>query len=183
MKFKIFYNWFMNYIRKSFFYALIFVAINASLFPQSQVNSESANPPTATSFTYPQSVFVDSYNGNIWVADFDNHRILRFDVSTLTSLKESESSSQPQDFILSQNFPNPFNGETKIAFSTKLTGYVVLSVYNMLGQKITTLYQDVAIANTIYSITFTADNFSSGIYLYSLQTDYGIETKRMCLLK
>lgn len=173
----------MNYLRKLFFHALMFVSASLTLFPQSHVNHELMNPPTASSFTYPQSVFVDSQNGNIWISDFDNHRVLRFDVSTLTSLKESESSSQPQDFILSQNFPNPFNGETKITFSTKLTGNVVLLVYNILGQKITTLYDDVSTANTIYSISFSADDLCSGIYIYSLRTDYGTETKRMCLLK
>jgi len=98
-------------------------------------------------------------------------------------VSESEKLHSPQDFFLNQNYPNPFNGSTQITFSTRLTGDVILSVYNLLGQKIITLFDDIATANTIYSITFDAKNLPSGIYLYSLRTIGGNEVKRMCLLK
>ena len=126
---------------------------------------------------------MDSPNGHIWITDFSNHRVLRFDVSSLTTVNESEKLQSPPNFFLSQNYPNPFNGETQITFSTNSTEDVLLTVYNLLGQKIATLFDEAAAANTVYSIAFDAKNLPSGIYLYSLRTGDGYEVKRMCLLK
>lgn len=98
-------------------------------------------------------------------------------------MSESEKLLSPQNFLLSQNYPNPFNGETQITFSTNSTEDVLLTVYDLLGQKIATLFDEVAAANTVYSIAFDAKNLPSGIYLYSLRTVNGNEVKRMCLLK
>jgi DNA-binding beta-propeller fold protein YncE len=142
-----------------------------------------AVPPTASNFTYPQSLFVDSYSGHIWVTDFSNNRVLRFDVSTLTTIDETQTSSSPTDYFLGQNYPNPFNSSTQIMFSNNSTGVLLLEVYNMLGQKILTLFNQVANANTMYSVTFDAKNLPSGIYLYSIRSATGIEVKKMCLLK
>src|SRR5437867_7310373 len=70
---------------------------------------EVAGPPTAGNPAYPQSLFVDSQNGNIWVADFDNNRILRFDVSSLTNARQSIDPLTAEGYKLGQNYPNPFN--------------------------------------------------------------------------
>ena len=173
----------MNYLSTFCWYLFLFGIFQVTLFSQVQNTDNTAATPTASNFAYPQSIFVDSPNGHIWITDFDNHRVLRFDVSSLTSASESEKISSPQSFFLSQNYPNPFNGETQITFSVKLTGDAVLSVYNLLGQKVITLFDDVATANTIYSVTFDAENLPSGVYLYSLRTVNGFEVNRMCLLK
>lgn len=173
----------MNYSKANIFFIFFLATTNFAVFPQTYGTHDITVPPTESSFTYPQSVFIDSPQGHIWVADFDNHRVLRFDVSTLTSVVESGKNSQPQDFILSQNYPNPFNGQTLIKFSAKSEGNVVLSVYNLLGQKIITLFNNVATANKTYSIAFDPNNLPSGIYLYSLRTEYGNAVKRMCFLK
>ena len=163
----------MDYLRTHYLYLFVLLLNNAVALPQT----------TANNFTYPQSIFVDSPNGHIWITDFSNHRVLRFDVSSLTSVSESGKLPSLQNFFLSQNYPNPFNGETQITFSTKSTEDVLLTVYNLLGQKIATLFDEVAAANTVYSIAFDAKNLPSGIYLYSLRTVNGNEVKRMCLLK
>jgi hypothetical protein len=138
---------------------------------------------TANNFAYPQSIFVDSYNGHLWVTDFDHNRVLRFDVSTLTSMNDSQSPSILQNYFLGQNYPNPFNSETQIIFAAKTPGEVLLEVYNILGQKITTLFNEIVSANTTYSVSFDAENLPSGIYLYSLRTENGSDVKKMCLLK
>ena len=173
----------MNYFRTYSLFIILFEMLQVFIFPQNNSKTNMAVPPNSSNFTYPQSVFVDTPNGHIWITDFDNHRVLRFDVSSLMSVNESEKIPSPQSFFLSQNYPNPFNGETQITFSTKLAGEAVLSVYNLLGQKVITLFDDIATANTRYSITFDSKNLPSGIYLYSLRTQNGIEVKRMCLLK
>lgn len=156
------------------------------LHPMTYSQIEKQKPtaaPSASNFAYPQSIYVDSPNGHIWVTDFDNHRVMRFDVSTLTSVKQIKTEMYPENYSLAQNYPNPFNPGTQISFSVAKTGHVSLTVYNLLGQKVTELFNEVATANTRYLLSFNAENLSSGIYLYTLRTTAGISVKRMCLLK
>jgi len=173
----------MDYLGKYYLFTILFGIFQITVLSQNKSTYKITAAPTANNFEYPQSVFVDSPNGHIWITDFDNHRVMRFDVSSLTSVSESEKLQSPQNFFLSQNYPNPFNGETQITFSTKSIEDVLLTVYNLLGQKIATLFDEAAAANTVYSIVFDAKNLPSGIYLYSLRTVNGNEVKRMCLLK
>jgi len=173
----------MNYFRIWFICLLLFGSYCAATYAQTDVIQNTSALPTASNFAYPQSVFVDSHSGHIWVTDFSNNRVLRFDVSTLTSLDELQNSSLPSDYFLGQNYPNPFNPSTQIMFSTKITGNASLEVYNLLGQRVATLFNDIATANTLYSIQFDAENLASGVYLYSLRTQNGIEVKKMCLIR
>jgi len=173
----------MNYFRTQLICLILFELYCATAYAQTDFVQKISAPPTSSNFAYPQSVFVDSHSGHIWVTDFSNNRILRFDVSTLTSLDELQTSYSPTNYFLGQNFPNPFNPSTQIIFSTKITGDVSLEVYNLLGQRIATLFNEIATANTLYSIQFDAKNLTSGIYLYSLRTSNGIEVKKMCLIK
>lgn len=171
-----------NFSTPSFILFLILI-LQGSVYSQNYRQNKVIAAPTASNFTYPQSIFIDSPSGHIWITDFDNHRVLRFDVSSLTSMNEVHTTSFPGKFLLTQNYPNPFNAQTQISFSSKITGDAVLSVYNLLGQKIMTLFDDTATANTIYFVTFNAENLPSGVYLYSLRTTNGFEVKRMCFLK
>lgn len=173
----------MNYLGKYYLFIILFGIFQIAVLSQNKSTYKIAAPPTVNNFTYPQSVFVDSPKGHIWVTDFSNHRVMRFDVSSLTAINELTTLSSPSNYFLSQNYPNPFNGETQITFSTNSTEDVLLTVYDLLGQKIATLFDEVAAANTVYSIRFDAKNLPSGIYLYSLRTVNGNEVKRMCLLK
>ena len=173
----------MNYFNKYYLFLISLGIFQITVLSQNKSTYNITLTPTTSNFTYPQSVFVDSPNGHIWITDFSNHRVMRFDVSSLTSVGETEKISSLQDFFLNQNYPNPFNAETQISFSTNSTGDVVLSVYNLLGQKVIILFDGIATANTTYSITFDAKNLPSGIYLYSIRTENGVEVKRMCLLK
>lgn len=173
----------MNYFRMICLIVLIWGTDHFIIYSQPILVQKTTITPTAANFTYPQSVFVDSQNGNIWVTDFDNNRVLRFDVSELTTINENKNSSMPSEFALEQNYPNPFNSSTLIRFSTGFTGNVKLELYNILGKKIMTLYDDIATSNTVYVINFDAKLLSSGIYFYSLITERGNAVKRLCLLK
>ncbi len=88
----------------------------------------------------------------------------------------------PNKFDLSQNYPNPFNPTTNISFSIQKAGKVELSVYNMLGQKVSTLINAPLTAGT-HSVTFDAQNLSSGVYLYRIVSGNQTKTMRMVLLK
>lgn len=88
----------------------------------------------------------------------------------------------PNKFELRQNYPNPFNPETKIKFDIQKSGYVRLSVYNSLGQKITELVNQNLSAGQ-YETGWNAKDFASGIYIYRLETEYFMESKQMLLIK
>ncbi|MFZ2324362.1 MAG: T9SS type A sorting domain-containing protein [Ignavibacteriaceae bacterium] len=85
-------------------------------------------------------------------------------------------------FELAQNYPNPFNPVTKINFSLPEPGNVKLAVYNLLGQEVRVLVNGFTEAGT-HTIDFAANNLSSGIYLYKIEANGFIKTKKMTLLK
>jgi photosystem II stability/assembly factor-like uncharacterized protein len=89
----------------------------------------------------------------------------------------------PTAFNLEQNYPNPFNPSTTINYELRITKYINLKVYNLLGNEVVTLVNEKKPAGS-YEVVFTGSNFSSGIYFYRLEVDGNIvDTKRMVLLK
>ncbi len=91
--------------------------------------------------------------------------------------------TQPARFELAQNYPNPFNPTTVINYSLSNSGFVALKVYNVLGQKVATLFSGEQKAGN-HSITFDASKLTSGVYFYRLETsDNKIITKKMVLMK
>ena len=161
---------------------ILFISFQ-SLFAQVSREAKPLAAPGTSNFAYPQSLFVDSKAGHIWVTDFDNNRVLRFDVSALTDVKDKIENSAPTGFYLGQNYPNPFNPTTNISFSSKYSGKASLIVYNLLGQKVAVLFNETIHSGTVYSVTFNAKNLPGGIYMYALTTPFGSEIKKMCLLK
>jgi hypothetical protein len=89
---------------------------------------------------------------------------------------------QPVDYFLSQNYPNPFNPSTQIQYGLPKASEVVLTVYNMLGQKVATLVNQNQSAG-IHTTTFDATGLSSGFYIYHLQADNFVIAKKMMLIK
>ncbi len=92
----------------------------------------------------------------------------------------------PGEFLLSQNYPNPFNPSTKINFSIPYgettRRVVVLKIYDILGNEITTLINRQLTPGT-YSVDWDASNFPGGIYFYRLSSGEYTESKKMILLK
>ncbi len=88
----------------------------------------------------------------------------------------------PKNFSVEQNYPNPFNPSTIIQISVPKQEKLTLTVYNILGQKIKTLF-DEEVTPGIHTVSFYANNLSSGIYFYQLiGKDVNI-TKKMILAK
>jgi serine protease len=81
-----------------------------------------------------------------------------------------------------QNHPNPFNPTTEISFGLPTASRVTLEVYNIVGQKVATLVEGYLEAGP-HSVTWDASQFSSGVYLYRLQADEMVETRKMVLMK
>ena len=92
------------------------------------------------------------------------------------------SSNVPERYTLSQNYPNPFNPSTVINFSLPVKGFVTLKVYDVLGQEVATLVNNVLTVGE-YAYEFDASRLSSGIYFYTLKGENFVETKKMMLVK
>jgi hypothetical protein len=88
----------------------------------------------------------------------------------------------PIKFELSQNYPNPFNPSTTISFNLAESGRVILKIYNLMGEEITTLVEGFREAG-IHSFSFNAEGYPSGMYLYRLSTNGFTETKKMLFMK
>jgi len=101
--------------------------------------------------------------------------------NTITSV-ESDLNNIPLYFTLEQNYPNPFNPSTKISFGLPERSNVVLKVFNTLGQQVAELVNESLEAGK-HNYNFDASKLTSGVYVYSLQTDAGVISKKMTLIK
>jgi hypothetical protein len=95
---------------------------------------------------------------------------------------QQQSNGVVTDYKLSQNYPNPFNPTTEISYSVAKSGFVSLKVYDMLGREVATLVNSEK-ATGNYTVNFNATNLASGTYVYQLQVNGVMLTKKMSLLK
>jgi hypothetical protein len=93
-----------------------------------------------------------------------------------------ENSTLPDKFSLLQNYPNPFNPATSIKFKLPVKSFVSLVVYDVLGNEVATLVKEEKPAG-FYEVNFNANNLVSGVYIYRLQANSFIQTKKMILMK
>lgn len=92
------------------------------------------------------------------------------------------SNDIPDQFVLEQNYPNPFNPSTNIKYQIAEQTLVELGVYNIMGQRISTLVNEIQAPGS-YEVTWSASDMASGIYYYRLNAG-GVEfTRQMTLIK
>lgn len=99
-----------------------------------------------------------------------------------TDVESEDESNLPKEYALDQNFPNPFNPETRISWQSPAGSHQILKIYDILGNEVATLVDEYREAG-IYEIIFDASKLSSGVYLYQLQADNYTFTRKMTLLK
>ncbi|PKN97256.1 MAG: hypothetical protein CVU43_17555 [Chloroflexi bacterium HGW-Chloroflexi-5] len=88
----------------------------------------------------------------------------------------------PKTFELTQNYPNPFNPSTVINFAVPKAGHYKLNIYNLLGQKLSSLI-DKQLQAGYHSVIFNGSDLASGIYIYSLEGNQLNISKMMHLIK
>jgi len=110
------------------------------------------------------------------------YMIDNFMTSTLVGVDDDFKNELPSQYILAQNYPNPFNPSTNISYSIPNAEHVYLKIYDVLGKEVATLV-DAAQGTGNYSVSFNAENLSSGIYFYTLKAGNFIKTKKMLLLR
>lgn len=105
----------------------------------------------------------------------------RPDQDLLTNIIEDEV-DMPTDTQLLPNYPNPFNPSTSIRFYLAQNGPANLQVFDLTGRLIQTLSQGVQTAGW-HQYQWNAAALPSGVYLYRLQTESGVQTRKMTLIK
>lgn len=117
-------------------------------------------------------------DGKNWDIYFTKYVLTNSDKSTILSKDDSKE----LDYSLEQNYPNPFNPVTKIRFSIPKDAFVSLKIYNLLGEEIITLVNEVKTSG-IHDIDFDASELTSGVYLYTIKANDFSMTKKLLLMK
>jgi hypothetical protein len=115
--------------------------------------------------------------GNIVSASFNSVSISYTKFTDVHEISETVES-----FKLGQNYPNPFNPSTIINYTLPFSDYVLLKVYDLLGNEIKTLVNDYQNSGN-YSIHFSAEGLATGIYFYRISTSNQNLTRKMLFLK
>jgi hypothetical protein len=110
-----------------------------------------------------------------------NHLTLIRYGQRLTSVPP-EAEGLPGSLLLYQNFPNPFNPSTVIRFQIPTASLVSLTVFDLLGRKVSTLLNE-PMAPGIHEATFGSEGLTSGVYLCRLRAGGFVKTTKMLLLR
>jgi len=108
-------------------------------------------------------------------------------ITSTTDVEDEPQQALAKDFAIFQNYPNPFNPSTTIPFSLPLRSHVVVTVYNIAGQRVTRLVDEVKPAGS-YHVDWDGrdqhgQTVASGVYLYELQAGECVDARKMLLLK
>lgn len=119
---------------------------------------------------------LNGYSINYRLKQIDNDGDFEYSASIEVQL------DGPEKYELAQNFPNPFNPETNIMFTIKEKTVVKLSVFNILGETVAVLANEVKDAGS-YSVRFDASNLNTGVYFYQLETKDFTQVNKMMFVK
>jgi hypothetical protein len=102
--------------------------------------------------------------------------------NVLSTDADNQDPKIPLKYFLSNNYPNPFNPITNFEFRIADFGLVSLKVFDVLGNEVATLINEVKSPGS-YNLQYNASALASGIYFYELRTDKFSSVKKMILLK
>ncbi|MBX2975240.1 MAG: T9SS type A sorting domain-containing protein [Ignavibacteriaceae bacterium] len=133
-----------------------------------------SNSPKTYSFT-DESLSFGKYSYRLKQIDNDGS-------FTYSESVEIEIENIPTEYTLYQNYPNPFNPSTTIKFGLPKDSKVILEVYNIIGEKVTTLINQEMSAG-YHNVNFTGSELSTGIYIYRITANEFTSTKKFILMK
>ncbi|MGA9291224.1 MAG: T9SS type A sorting domain-containing protein, partial [Ignavibacteriaceae bacterium] len=128
-----------------------------------------------------------NFKGNTLNGTINSKQIKTYLINSIEStvgLRNDEINTRrsSKDYILYQNYPNPFNSIAKIQFIIPEKNKVVIKIYNVLGEEIKQIFNQVA-DNGFHEIQFNAGELPSGIYFYKMETEKFSDVKKLILLK
>ena len=124
--------------------------------------------------------------GNSCVPDYQERDVFAlFEVIEVAGVDSEDF--LPAKFAVYENYPNPFNPVTKISFDLTVQSATEVTVWNLLGQKVSTLFAGDLSAGH-HTVTFDGHNANgsllpSGVYIYRVESGSNVATKKMMLLK
>jgi hypothetical protein len=133
-------------------------------------------------------------SGNVCVTGNSEGSVYNADYATIKYVQSSSDvkdetceRERPSELALSQNYPNPFNSSTKIEFTLAKSGFVNMTIYNLLGRRVRTLVSE-QVSSGYKSVFWDAKNeegeeVTSGIYFYKIQAGDLTQVRKMVLLK
>lgn len=119
---------------------------------------------------------------NVTLFDFSGELLSSISVFDSITSNIQIQSGETSSFLLSQNYPNPFNSNTIIGFEIPYESFTTLKIYDVLGNGVATLVNEVKTAGS-YKHEFDAEFLPSGIYFYRLIAGDLITSKKMILLR
>ena len=138
--------------------------------------------------------FAGTYNGNqrdfaaaapltLGGGQVEVSLVLPATVSTAVEEDVEADGAVPRSMALHRNYPNPFNPETRIAFTVAASGPATLRIYDAVGQQVAVLFDQTAEAGRAYEMVFRAGGFAGGVYFYALESGGRRLARPMVLLK
>lgn len=150
--------------------------------------------PTVTELTISSTVVEQPHHSLVYIYDrrtgseqIGHDRAVPVFEQVSVSLSGIADAGLPTEFALDQNYPNPFNPSTEINFALPVPSQVRVDVFNVLGQRVTTLVDGQMPAGN-HSVTWYGNDndgsqVSSGVYFYRITAENFASTKKMMLLK
>ena len=133
------------------------------------------------SIHYDSSLAANQYLGGLTYSLVNGGVLTPDDISTI----DDQHTLEPTKWMLYQNYPNPFNPRTTILYVLQATSQVSLKIYNSLGQQVNVLVNEKQPPGEKSVVWDGNDSFgnpvSSGIYIYQIQVDSYVESRKMIL--
>jgi hypothetical protein len=174
----------------------LFIEVGDTLSLYVSARNPDMSIPDVTVSNMPSTATYDPETKHFfWIVDEGNpspmtYTAIRGDIEISTQVEfrsesftvDNEGEVIPEAFLLAQNYPNPFNPSTVISYQLAESSKVKLEVFDMLGRKVAVLV-NTRVAAGAHSVNFDASNLSSGMYIYRLQADNFLQTRKMMLIK
>ena len=152
-------------------------------FDENPILNQGSSGTWDSKFMFLGTVILTDSNYEMWYAGFNSSSWrIGYATSVLGQVSVRPSKNPIETFRLSQNFPNPFNPETKIEYTLAKRGKVILTIYNLHAGQVARFEIGEQNAGN-YEITWNASGMASGIYFYRLQAGNFVQTRKMVLLK
>lgn len=103
--------------------------------------------------------------------------------AALPGVADEVASGEPDGFVLSSAYPNPFNPQTSFSLRVEDRQDVKVEIFNLLGRSVKVLFEGTMDADETRTFTFDAGDLPSGIYLYRVRGESFTATRQMTLLK
>ena len=130
-------------------------------------------------YTFDWNIYHEGHSWGLWRATSDEILIFFFPKG---STPVGVSTIKQNNYILGQNYPNPFGLTTTISFNVFGTNHVVLKIYTIHGQEVATLVNGIKKSGS-YDVMWDAKSFPDGVYFYSLEAGSCTESRKMVVVR